>query len=169
MSSEKQGGRRWLRWARDIAVVVVVVLAVQWWQTRDVAKGEAPPLAGQLLDGRLVALGDYRGAPVLVHFWASWCPICRFEEASIDRIARDHRVITVATSSGTPAELEAYLLERGVSFDVLPDESGDLGRLWGVVGVPATFVVDADGNIAHATVGYTTEWGLRARLWLAGL
>jgi peroxiredoxin len=159
---------RWKRWLRDILVVVAVVAAVQWWQGRDLTRGDAPPLAGHLLDGRLASLGDYRGEPVLVHFWATWCPICRLEEDAIDAIARDHAVLTVATSSGTPEELAAYLGERDLSFAVLPDEDGSLARLWGVSGVPATFVVDGAGRIAHATVGYSTGWGLRARLWWAG-
>ncbi len=159
--------RRWWRWLRDIAAVLAVVALVQWWQARDAAQGPAPPLAGRLLDGGLAALEDYRGQPVLVHFWATWCPVCRFGEDAIERIARDHPVLTVATTSGTPDELSAYLANEGLSFAVLADEAGDLARSWGVHGVPASFVVDGDGRIAHATIGYSTEWGLRARLWLA--
>lgn len=158
--------RRWLRWVRDIALVLAVLAAVQWWQSRDLVKDQAPPLAGLLIDGAPFQLDPVDG-PYLVHFWATWCPICRLEQGSIDSIARDHPVITVATSSGTAEELQAYMREHGLTKRVLLDEAGHLARAWGVAGVPASFVVDRSGRVRHARMGYSTGWGLRLRLWLA--
>ena len=159
--------RKWLRWVRDILLVVLAIGAVQWWQKRDLVAGAAPPLAGQLLDGGWVDLQEYRGNPVLVHFWASWCPICRAEEGSIDSIAQDLPVLTVATGSGSEADIRSYLNDNRLAFPVLLDDTGKLARQWGIVGVPTSFVIDPKGQIAFATVGYTTEIGLRLRLWLA--
>jgi len=159
--------RRWLRWVRDIALIVIVVTGVQWWQGRDLAAGAAPPLAGRLLADRWVDLKEYGGKPVLVHFWATWCPICRAEEGSINNLAGDFPVLTVATGSGDEAKISSYLRKSGLGFPVLLDESGELASQWGVVGVPASFVIGPRGEIAFATVGYTTEMGLRLRLWLA--
>ena len=51
---------------------------------------------------------------------------------------------------------------------VVVDEDGRLARSWGVGGVPATFIVATDGRISYAGMGYSTELGLRARLWLSG-
>lgn len=167
-SNEKAKPRRWRRWLVEIALVVAVLLAVQWWQTRDVAYGPAPPLAGVLLDGSAMQLASERSRPVLVHFWAEWCPICRLEQGSIESLSKDYRVISVATTSGDAAAVRAYMRQEGLTFPTLVDEDGDVGRQWGVRGVPASFVIDADGQIAHATVGYTTGLGLRLRLWLAG-
>ena len=82
-------------------------------------------------------------------------------------IAADHPVITVATNSGTPTEVAAHLAREGVRFPVLMDETGAIARQWGVSGVPAAFIVGTDGVISHAGVGYSTEYGLRLRLWLA--
>ena len=130
-------------------------------------RGEAPPLAGAALDGRPMSLQAHAGAPVLVHFWATWCPICRFEDGSIDNLADDYQVITVASTSGNAQEIAEYLEEQGVDFPVLLDESGDLARLWDVVGVPATFIVDSQGRIDYATRGYSSELGLRVRLALS--
>jgi peroxiredoxin len=167
-SPEVPRKRRWRRWVRDIALLLLVLVAVQWWQTRDAPSGPAPALTGQLLDGRLVSLADYRGRPVLVYFWATWCPVCRLSQGSIDALAQDHAVLAVASNSGDAAEIAAFMREEGLSFPVLLDEAGDLGRRWQVRGVPTSFVVDAAGHIAHVAVGYTTGIGLRARLWLAG-
>lgn len=164
----KSKSSRWPRWLLELAVVAAVLVGVQWWQTRGAPSGPAPLLAGTLLDGTPVKLADARGRPVLVHFWAEWCPICRLEEGSIQALARDHRVISVATTSGDAAAVRAFMDKEGLSFPTLVDEDGSVGRRWGVKGVPATFVIDAEGQVAHATVGYTTEWGLRLRLWLAG-
>jgi peroxiredoxin len=168
-SPSKPSKPRWRRWLLEGLLVLAVIVGVQWWQTRDAPSGPAPALDGVLLDGTPVDLAAERGRPVLVHFWAEWCPICRLEEGSIDALARDHRVISVATTSGDAAAVRAYMARQGLSFPTLVDEDGTIGRRWGVKGVPASFVIDASGEIAHATVGYTTGPGLRVRLWLAGL
>jgi peroxiredoxin len=63
--------------------------------------------------------------------------------------------------------LAGYLEKQGLNFPVLADESGELAGQWGVVGVPATFIVDGRGDIAWAGMGYSTGPGLRLRLMLA--
>jgi thiol-disulfide isomerase/thioredoxin len=162
----RRGRARWRGWLRDIGLLVLVVLAVQWWQSRNLVSEAAPPLVGLLLNGSPYQL-DPADGPSLVHFWAEWCPICRLEQDSIDSIASDHRVITVATTSGDAEEVAAFVAREGLGFAVLMDEGGDIARGWGVNGVPATFVVDSAGRITSATRGYSTEIGLRLRLWLA--
>lgn len=168
----KQSGhpatKRWRRWLIELCILLLVVAGIQWWQTRDAPSGPAPALAGTLLDGGPVDLAAERGQPVLVHFWAEWCPICRLEQGSIDALARDHRVISVATSSGDAAAVRAHMQGEGLSFPVLVDEDGALARAWGLSGVPASFVIDPEGRVVHATRGYTTGLGFRIRLWLAG-
>jgi thiol-disulfide isomerase/thioredoxin len=103
-----------------------------------------------------------------VHFWATWCPSCRLEHGTIQRLSQEHPVVTVAMQSGDAADVAAYLQERGLSFPVRLDERGEAAARWGVRGVPTTFVVDADGQIRFVTTGFTTDVGLRLRLWLAG-
>ena len=159
---------RWRRWLLELALIALVLVGIHWWQTRGAPSGPAPALAGQLLDGSTMNLALEGGRPVLVHFWAEWCPICRLEQGSIQSLSADYRVISVATTSGDAAEVRAYMAQEGLSFPTLVDEAGDVGRDWGVKGVPASFVIDADGQVAHVSVGYTTELGLRLRLWLAG-
>ena len=162
--------RRRLRdWAVDLALILAIFLGVQWWQARPFASGEAPPLAGPGPDGAPIDLAALRGRPVLVHFWATWCPICKLTIGGVDAIARDHPVLTVAMQSGDAAEVRAYMAAAGLSFPVVIDADGRIAARWGVRGVPANFVLDAAGRIDFATPGATTETGLRARLWAAGL
>jgi len=158
---------RWARWLRDILLILLLFAGLQWWQARDLRQGPAPALSGTDIHGHAQSLAQYRGQPVLVHFWATWCPICRMEEDAIDGLSADFPVITVATTSGSPAELAGYMQREGLGFPVVVDESGDLARQWGVVGVPTTYILDPKGNIAWAGQGYSTGLGLRIRLMLA--
>jgi thiol-disulfide isomerase/thioredoxin len=158
---------RWRGWLVNIALVVLVIAGVDWWKSRPLAQGEAPPLRGLDLHGQWLDLRDWRGEPVLVHFWGSWCPICRAMEGSVDAIATDHRVLTVALQSGEPAEIAAYLQGAGLNFPVIPDPDGAIASRWGVRGVPASFILSGDGQIVSTTVGLSTESGLRLRLWAA--
>lgn len=169
-SSALPGGGvpRWRGWVLNILLVVLVFAGVHWWKARPLATGAAPPLAGIALDERLVDLVQMRGQPVLVHFWASWCPMCRVMEGAVAAVASDHQVITVGMLSGGPDELRALMQETGHLFRVVPDPEGRIAARWGVAGVPTTFVLDAAGHIHSSTVGVSTEPGLRARLWLAG-
>lgn len=159
--------RRYLRWARDILILVLVFGAIQWWQTRDMPRGQAPLLQGPGLQGTDLSLANLRGQPVLVHFWATWCPICRLEGGTIADIAEDHTVLTVATTSGTAEEVSAYLAEQAWEMPVIMDETGEMAADWNIRGVPATFVVNSRGEIVSVTSGYTTGVGLRLRLLLA--
>lgn len=157
---------RWLRWSRDFLLMLLVFQGVQWWHSRNLSGGPAPALSGEDLQGQHLSLMQFRGQPLLVHFWATWCSICRLEEGSIHALAQDYPVLTVATSSGSAKELKAYLAENGVAFPVITDESGELASAWNVRGVPASYIIDSQGRIAWVARGYTSELGMRARMLL---
>lgn len=160
--------RRLRGWLLNLVLILVIVAGVQWWKGRHLASGEAPTLSGITLEGQTLDLAAYQGRPVLVHFWATWCPVCRLGNGAIDAIARDHQVVSVALQSGDAAEIQQYMTAEALSFAVVPDETGALASPWGVPGVPATFILDPNGHIASSTMGFSSEWGLRTRLWAAG-
>jgi peroxiredoxin len=167
---KKSKTRIWLRRGAELLIFIVIIMGVRAWQQRDIVKGYAPPLAGQLLDGKSFVLPNNPAQPVLVHFWGTWCPMCKAEQGSIDSLARDNsNVITIAMQSGDSQAVQKYMSEQGVKFPVMTDADGELSALWGVNAVPASFVIDTDGKIRYVEVGYTTGWGLRFRLWLAGV
>ncbi|WP_018232900.1 redoxin domain-containing protein [Thioalkalivibrio thiocyanodenitrificans] len=167
MNSTHGKRRRWLVWGLEILFFVVLFLVIKAWVQRDMISGEAPALAGLDLTGEPVTLADYRGQAVLVHFWATWCRICRMEQGSIESLSRDWPVITVATQSGTAAEVAAHMAANDLTHTVILDPDGALASRYGVRGVPSSFVVDANGEIRFRETGFTTGWGLRTRLWLA--
>ncbi len=157
------------KWAIEVLVFVIVVAGIRSWQQRDMVSGVAPPLQGTTLAGLPYKLPAHPDKPVLVHFWATWCPICRTEQGSIQTIAQDHTVITVAMQSGSEAEVSRFMQQQKLSFPALNDSDGSLSHAWGVNAVPASFIISPDGKIHFVEVGYTTGIGLRFRLWLAGL
>ena len=162
--------RRKTRWMLDIVLVVGALILLHWLQTRSLPSGEAPPLTGLLTaTGQPVDLAGMRGRPVLVHFRSTWCSVCRLEEGSIASIAEDYRVLAVAWHSGAPDQVEAYLRNQGIALPGLADPDGKLGATWSIRGVPSSFILDEAGKIRFVEVGYTTELGLRARLWAGTL
>lgn len=158
----------WTQRLATVALIVLVYSGVRWYQQRNLVLGEAPALEGVTLDGQTFSLqGDPR--PTLVYFWATWCPMCRLEHGTLESLASDHRVMTIALQSGTNAELARYRQEHGLKAPVLNDLSGEQAGNWGVRATPTFFIVDPAGAIRYREVGYTTELGLRLRLWLTGL
>jgi thiol-disulfide isomerase/thioredoxin len=167
--SEPKKKRRWVRIAIEVGIVLAIIVAFRAYQTRDAPDGPAPELSGRAVSGDLLSLGARPGEPVLVHFWASWCGVCQAEEGTIDALADDHRVITIASSSGTSEDVSAYMRAEDVDFPAIPDPQSAIAERWGVRAFPTTFIVGPDGTIRSVEVGYTTSLGLRARLWLASL
>ena len=157
------------RHALHLALILAVIFGAQYWQTRGLPEGVAPPLAGVLTDGSVVKVGAGATAsgPTLVAFWTTWCPVCAAEEGNIVTVAKDYRVISVAMQSGEAATVMKHLKERGIDLPALIDADGSHAMNWGVQGVPTHFVVDAAGNIRFRVVGYATTWGFKARLWWA--
>jgi len=143
----------------NLLIIIAVFTGVQWWKAR--------PLAGTLTTREPFRLADWQGEPVLVYFWATWCPICKMEEPGIHALTQDFNVVTVAMQSGGDAAIETYLRQRALDWRAIADPYGEIATRWGVRGVPASFVLDGDGCIRFAKVGYTTGVGLRGRLWAA--
>ena len=166
----RRGWRRrplWQRLLFDAVLIAAVLYAVHWYQTRDLAAGVLPVVVARTLEGEPVDVTQLP-RPLLIHFWATWCPVCRAEEDSIQSISRDHAVLGIALEDGPPESVRRYMAEHGLTFPTIQDADGSIGRRFGVKGVPTSFVIDADDRIRFVSMGYTTEWGLRLRLWWAG-
>jgi peroxiredoxin len=169
-ASQATSGQKkyWMRWIVEGAVLIVVFLALHLYQARGTVSGQAPEIRGQLLGGTPVSLGEFRGQPVLLQFWASWCPVCSMEQSSIQSIAQDHAVLSIALDDGSADEIRRWMASKGVSYRVILDPSGHISSRFGVKGVPTSMIIDASGEIRFVEVGYTTETGLRLRLWWVG-
>ncbi|MCA1806003.1 MAG: protein disulfide oxidoreductase [Xanthomonadaceae bacterium] len=145
-----------------------MLLAAEAFLTRDAVRGPAPPFQAQTLAGNPFDLAELKGRPAVIHFWATWCPVCDLEQGMVERLARSHPLISVAMQSGTEAEVAEWMAGRGVTYPVVNDPTGELAGRYGVTAVPASFVLDPQGRVRFVTRGYTSGLGMRARLWLAG-
>lgn len=162
--------RRRPRWrtALEWALVLAFVVAIRAYQTRDAASGVAPAVVLEDVRGGDVALTSLRGAPSVVHFWATWCGVCKAMAHNVDAIGDDPRVVTIVSRSGSLDDVRGYLRAHPTRARVLFD-SGEAARRFGVRAFPTTFYLDRGGVIRHVETGYTTELGMRLRLFGAGL
>lgn len=165
----KLSPRRLLRLSAEILIFLFLLLAVERFMTRDAVRGPAPPLAALTPTGQTLSLAELKGRPALVYFWATWCPVCKIEQGTLDGLGQDHPMLTVALQSGELTTVRRHLEAEKLTWNVAADTRGEIARSWGVAGVPAIFVLDGDGAIRFVSRGYTSGWGLRLRLWLAGL
>jgi thiol-disulfide isomerase/thioredoxin len=168
---ESKGIRR-RRWWIDIALVLAVFFGLQYFLTRDVVRGPLPPFEGVLANGSALSSEQWRrrheGEPFVLYVWATWCPICKTVEGSVDALARDAPVLTLAMQSGQAVEVQRFLAARGRPWPTLVDDDGRLARGLGVHAVPTLLFVGPSGTVQSVTQGYTSEAGMRLRLWWAG-
>ena len=156
-------------WLRDVAIGIAIVVAVQWWRSRDALSGPIPQLTTSLADGSTLELGSPRNGPYILQFGAVWCGVCRMEDGTIRSLAEDHDVLLVESQSGDAASVLAFGREHELTMPTIVDESGTLASRFGVSAFPTTFFVTAAGEISDVEVGYTTWLGMRARLLWASL
>lgn len=159
----------WVSWLIYILFFIVVMQSVNWWKTRDTQSGNLSEFSGELLDGTRFKIAAFSGEPVLFHFWATWCPICDLEKSSIESVSHDYPVISIASWSEGETAVKAYMQENQLTFPVMLDDSGELAQSFGLKGVPASFILSPNGEIKFVETGYTSELGLRLRLWLSTL
>ena len=146
----------------DFVLIVIVFISVRQYQTQDIVTGQALAVDGILLDNTKIDWQSYQGKPLLIHFWASWCKICRLEEDSIQAIAKDYQVLSIASWSD---DTVSYMQQRGLHYPTLNDIEGKWAERYGIKAVPSSIIIDKDGYISFIETGFTSETGLRLRLW----
>jgi len=109
-----------------------------------------------------------KNKPILIHFWATWCPICKIEAPNIQRIANSYDVLTIAVKSGSNADIEAYLKDNELSYKTYNDRDGFLAQEYNVPAYPTTFIYNKKGELIFSEVGYTSTFGLWIRMLWAG-
>ena len=108
----------------------------------------------------------YKGKPLVVHFWATWCPVCKLEAANIERVAKTHNVISIAVNSGTDEKINTFMKEHELTYTVVHDQSGELAKKFNIEAYPTTLIYNKKGELKFTEVGYSTTLGLKARLEL---
>jgi thiol-disulfide isomerase/thioredoxin len=114
-----------------------------------------------------VVMNSYKKEPLVVHFWATWCPTCKLEASNIEAISKNYNVITVAVNSGSNKKIQAFMKERNLNYRTINDDSGALAKKFGIEAYPTTLIYDKEGELKFTEVGYSTTLGLHTRLKLS--
>lgn len=120
----------------------------------------------QDINKRNITFSNYQNAPLVVHFWGTWCPTCRFEASTIQALSTKYNVISIAVNSGTNETLRAFMQKNDLDYSVINDPQGTLAQKFDINVYPTTLIYDAQGQLAFSEVGYLTSIGLEARLAL---
>ena len=117
----------------------------------------APALTLDTLDGKRVSLGDYRGRPVLINFWATYCVPCRMEMPLLQQTATEHprMVLLLIDERDDHTAAAQFIAELQIKSTVLFDGDGKVGDAYGISGLPTTFFIYSDGTIEGRYIGET--------------
>jgi thiol-disulfide isomerase/thioredoxin len=113
------------------------------------------------LEGANVKLSDYRGKVVFLNFWATWCPPCRSEMPSMERLSLKLKAggleILAVDLQESKEKVQKFVKENGISCTVLLDAAGGVGGAWGAQSIPTTYLIDRKGGILARAIG-GREW-----------
>jgi len=125
------------------------------------AGAPAPDFTLKDLAGTSVTLSKYRGKVVFLNFWASWCPPCRAEMPSMERLyevyANDDFVMLAVNVEQDAAAVRAFVQKHAHTFPVLLDPEATAQRLYGVDRFPETFLIDREGRVVERYIG-ARDW-----------
>ena len=117
---------------------------------------QAPDLVLPDLAGKTVSLASFRGKPVLVNFWATWCDTCRAEMPDIEQLFRRSgerfSVIGVSMDENAYTAVPPFLKEHDITFPILVADR-KVSNSYAVRGLPTAYLIDAEGRIARRWVG----------------
>ena len=161
--------RRGVKAAALIVLVVIVAATVLLIQGKDSLFGPvqptrlhpgspAPNIVLPGLDGKTVDLKDYRGKVVFLNIWATWCPTCRDEMPSMEKLYQELKgqafeILAVSVDKAGAKAVAPFMKSHKLSFPALLDPEGTIAKPYGVTGVPESFIINKEGTIERIVIG----------------
>lgn len=154
-----------------VVIIAAVFVALLFLGMRkavvDRPDGVAPDFEVQFFNGYewedrpTASLSDFKGQPVVLNFWASWCVECRIEAELLENTWREYRddgviFLGVAYVDVEPKSIE-YLQEYDITYPNAPDLRSSVSDKYDITGVPETFFIDQEGNVIHIQLGPVNE------------
>lgn len=124
-------------------------------------EGKAPEFSFTTFDGESYELADFRGQIVVLNFWASWCAPCRVEAPDLQSAWENYRdkgvvFLGIAYADNGPRSLE-FINEFDITYLNAPDLGTRISQIYNIQGVPETFIIDREGNVAKFLFAGVTE------------
>lgn len=122
----------------------------------------APDITVTALDGTALKLSSLKGKVVLLNFWATWCPPCREEIPSMMKLnsamsGKPFQMLAVSIDEGGKPSLEEFFKSTGFTLPTYMDQANAAGKIYGITGVPESFLIDKKGIIVKKIIG-PVEW-----------
>ena len=166
-------GRRYLTYLLEALLFVAVFMAISAYQARnllDTDRLPAPYLGVTTLEGEPFELAGVAGSPVLIYFFAPWCPYC---SASADNIVRLRKlrdedglaILMVALDWEDSAQIQEYAASHELNVPVLLGDDSVVEK-WHVFAFPTYYVLDSELRVVRRDMGYSTQLGLWWRSWM---
>jgi thiol-disulfide isomerase/thioredoxin len=132
----------------------------------------APGFALESLSGDTLSLSDFKGKPVIINYWATWCIPCKVEMPLLQRYANQYQndLIVLAVNDGEPVEkVKSFVQGLNLTLPVLLDPNETVTQLYRIRGFPSTMFIDRDGKIRYQHIGILNEEELKGYLSELGI
>jgi len=149
------------RWGLPLGFLLIALGGAFYYQQQQ-ANGRAgfpaPDFTLQDIGGQAHRLADFRGKVVFLNVWATWCPPCREEMPSMERLyhrlrGKDFVMLAVSEDETGSTTVTSFVNQMGITFPVLIDPDGLVSQRYGVTGYPETFIIDRDGRVIQHVIG----------------
>jgi len=152
----------------NLLIAVILVAGMAWTAasrvpagadqaTRDRARRATPGIELDTLDGGKFKLADQVGKPVVVNFWATWCPPCRAELPAFEEVYKNNRdkglVVVGVDVAESPEAVAKFVSDMGLSYPIALDMDGETTELYRIQGMPTTLFIGRDGQIKDTVIG----------------
>ncbi|MCL4477046.1 MAG: TlpA family protein disulfide reductase [Nitrospirae bacterium] len=131
------------------------------WSIDELVGKKAPEFTLKDMNDKAVSLSSLKGNVVLISFWATWCPPCRDEMPSLNKLYREYRnrglVVVAVSTDRSRSSVKDFLGKNPVGFPVLMDSDSKVARQFKVFSLPTTFLLDRNGAIVQKYLG-EEEW-----------
>jgi peroxiredoxin len=119
---------------------------------------QAPGFTAKTFEGKEISLADYRGKIVFVDFWASWCSPCRESLPMYDKLAADfgadNFAVIAVNLDETASDARKFIAQHPVRYTIVQNPQGDIPKMFGVAGMPSSYLIDRDGTIRQRHIGF---------------
>jgi thiol-disulfide isomerase/thioredoxin len=149
-------------------VVTVIIFVGQFVLNHGLKMGIPPAIEQKTMRGQDAMTIILKG-PAIIYFWAEWCGVCNLMQPAMNEVSLDSSVLTVAIKSGSEQKVQEYLRHKKLNWNVVNDPLGQIAEQYQARGVPSIFFLNNQGEIVLTSSGYTSEVGLRLRLWMASM